>query len=170
MPLKRSFTIFRIQIYSTRSVSVQSLNTDRVDLNSLIFFKWLLVVPFLIYRIRIIGYNLFDIKYRLGFESQKRDKTIIRILFKNLFRLAVRMCVSTCSHRYLTSDFGVFKLFQFVLHLQYSWYTGKPLSLYHNLDPKVNLQTQMAMVFTFETTQMWLYGRRYIDLYKSVQT
>ena len=111
IPLKRSFTIFRIQIYSTRSVSVQSLNTDRVDLNSLIFFKWLLVVPFLIYRIRIIGYNLFDIKYRLGFESQKRDKTIIRILFKNLFRLAVRMCVSTCSHRYLTSDFGVFKLF-----------------------------------------------------------
>ena len=134
------FAIFRIQIYSTRSVSVLvHLKTDRADLNSLIFFKWLLVVPFLIYRIRIIGYNLFDIKYRLVFESQKRDKTIIRILFKNLFRLAVRMCVSTCSHRSPTSDFGVFKLFQFVLHLQYSWYTGKPLSFDHNLDPKVNL-------------------------------
>jgi hypothetical protein len=106
------FAIFRIQIYSTRSVSVLvHLKTDRADLNSLIFFKWLLVVPFLIYRIRIIGYNLFDIKYRLVFESQKRDKTIIRILFKNLFRLAVRMCVSTCSHRSPTSDFGVFKLF-----------------------------------------------------------
>ena len=95
------FTIFRIQIYSTRSVSVLvHLKTDRADLNSLIFFKCLLVVPFLIYRIRIIGYNLFDIKYRLVFESQKRDKTIIRILFKNLFRLAVRMCVSTCSHHF----------------------------------------------------------------------
>ena len=74
VPLKRWYLEFK----STQGLQLGvfpfsvHLNTDRADLNSLIFFKWLLVVPFLIYRIQIIGYNLFDIKYRLGFQSQKK--------------------------------------------------------------------------------------------------